>query len=75
MSEERFDLTLEELAQVFRASGIAATTRILADGIEAGVFPFARMIPTGGKKRRFMISRAGAERWCRAFISGGDLSV
>lgn len=57
-------VTINEVAAMFRAVGIKATPVTLTDGIEAGAYPFGRLVkksPAG--RRQFEIFRVDVQRF------------
>lgn len=65
-------VTINEVAAMFRAVGIKATPVTLADGIEAGAYPFGRLVKKSGTGRRqFEIFRVDVQRFIESKMPEG----
>lgn len=58
-------MTLNQAAAYLRAAGLSISNGVLADGIEAGVYPFAVCIDTGDS-RVFQIFKRLLDEWIAA---------
>lgn len=61
-------MTLEDVCQLFRGYGIPMETNRLADDIEAGIYPFGRLIKKSEKTKRrtFEIWRCDVEAFIQS---------
>lgn len=55
-------MTLNQTATYLRAAGLSISSGVLADGIEAGVYPWAVCINTG-ESRVFQIFKKPLDLW------------
>ena len=59
-------VTATEAAAVLRAKGMKVSVKRLVDGIQAGVYPFGRIVATGSSGRRTVeIFRGDLENWIK----------
>lgn len=58
-------VTINEVAAMFRAAGMKVSPVTLADGIEAGVYPFGRLVKksSAAGRRQFEIFRVDVQRF------------
>ena len=67
MSMPNLTMTLEDVCKLFRSYGIPMEVRRLADEIEAGIYPFGRVIRRGPQGRRcFEIWRCDVEAFIQS---------
>lgn len=57
-------MTLKEVVDTMRSAGFKTSEIRIADGIEAGRYPFGDILSTSGTgRRRFEILRVDFEKW------------
>ena len=66
-------MTLNQAATYLRAAGLSISNGVLADGIEAGVYPFAVCIDTG-ESRVFQIFKRLLDEWIDARVCEEEAS-
>lgn len=67
MKRSPLTMTLEDVCRLFRSYGIPMEIMRLADGIEAGVYPFGRIVKKSSTGRRtFEIWRVDVEAFLRS---------
>lgn len=65
----KFRLTLEDVCRDMRKHGVKITAKTLADGIEAGVFPFGKIISVSdGGIRNILIMAKDYEAWADHYM-------
>lgn len=72
MKRSLLTMTLEDVCKLFRSYGIPMEITRLADDIEAGIYPFGRLIkksPTG--RRTFEIWRVDVESFIKSKMPMG----
>lgn len=63
-------MTINEVMNDMRRRGMGMTQRTIGDNIEAGVFPFGRVLTTGETGRRtFLILRRDYEAWADKYLA------
>lgn len=69
MARSNITMTLNEVANAFRAVGIPMHVKRLADGIADGTYPFGRVVQTSATGRRtFEIFRVDFQNWLESKI-------
>lgn len=62
-------MSLEEVCRDMRRHGMKLSTKSLADGIQAGVFPFGKVISTSEKGiRNIIIMRRDYLAWAKEYL-------
>jgi hypothetical protein len=65
----KFRLTLADVCRDMRKRGMSMTATTLADGIEAGVFPFGKVISiSDGGIRNILILTKDYEAWADHYL-------
>lgn len=65
----KFRLTLADVCRDMRKHGVKMTAKTLADGIEAGVFPFGKIISVSdGGIRNILILTKDYEAWADHYL-------
>lgn len=69
MAKNMLTMTATECVEVLRKHGVRITAKTLIDGIEAGAYPFGRLISPGAEERRLVeIFRVDFCEWLHSKI-------